>query len=254
MFNKKRMKIIFISLLIASSIISNAQIKLEKAIVTPADIKDLIQCEKTFSENDSIPPPQDSLWYKYIPGNLKILFTAPHATSQTRERNIKQPDGGTGSFAVIINKLRNVPVLFTTYLSPSDPNFYDENDFKRKLSEIVDSIKPVIVIDLHGSNPIRPYDVDFGTMGGISYINRKDLFDSLSMELSSNSLENQSLDYFSAQTNQTITKYLYNKNIPCIQLEINSNFLSPDKGDIYAQKTAQLLQALLRFIDDVEMR
>lgn len=153
--------------------------------------------------------------------------------------------------AVILNKLRNVHVLFTTFLSPSDPNYYDDNDFKRKLSQIVDSIKPIIVIDLHGSNPVRPYDVDFGTLNGLSYLDRKDLFDSLSYELNTNSLENQSLNYFSASTNKTITKFLYNKNIPCIQLEINSNYLSPDEGNIYSQKTAQLLQALLRFIDDV---
>lgn len=248
------MKIIFIlSFFLSWFIVSYAQVKLEKAIITPINIEDLIEYEKVFSKNDSIPPPQDSLWYKYISGKRKILFTAGHTTSQIREGNIKQPDAGTGSIAVILNKLRDVPILFTTYQSPSDPNYYDDNDFKRTLSEIVDSIKPIIVIDLHGSNPIRPYDVDFGTMKETSYLNRKDLFDSLCIELSLNSLENQSLDFFPAQTNQTITKFLYNKNIPCIQLEINSNFLSPDRGDIYAQKTSQLLQALLRFIDDVGM-
>ncbi len=245
------MKWLLLSLFLSFSMFSISQSRYEKAIVTPNDIRNIINYEKPFSDNDSIPAPKDSLWFKYIPGSLKILFTAPHATSQNREGSIKQPDGGTGSLAVILNKLRNVPVFYTTYLSPSDPNYYDDNDFKRKLSQIVDSIKPIIVIDLHGSNPVRPYDVDFGTLNGLSYLDRKDLFDSLSYELSTNSLENQSSNYFSASTNQTINKFLYNKNIPCIQLEINSNYLSPDEGNIYSQKTAQLLQALLRFIDDV---
>ncbi|HAY34190.1 MAG TPA: ketol-acid reductoisomerase [Ignavibacteria bacterium] len=245
------MKLFLFFLFLSFSTFSISQSRYEKAIVSPNEIKDIINYEKSFSDNDSIPPPKDSLWFRYIPGSRNVLFTAPHATSQIRNGSIKQPDGGTGSLAVILNKLKNVPVLVTTYLSPSDPNYYDDNDFKRKLSQIVDSIKPIIVIDLHGSNPVRPYDVDFGTLNGLSFLGRKDLFDSLSYELSSNSLENQSLNFFSASTNQTITKFLYNKNIPCIQLEINSNYLSPDEGNIYSQKTAQLLQALLRFIEDV---
>lgn len=231
---------------------SNSQVRLEKAIVTPDNIENIIEYEKFFTKNDSILAPEDSIWFKYIPGKHKILFTAPHATAHIREDRIIEADAGTGSLAVILNQLKNVPVLYTTYMSPSDPNYYDDNDFKRRLSQIADSIKPLIVIDLHASNPVRPYDVDFGTMDGISYLNRKDLFDSLSIELNSNSLSNQSLDFFAADINHTVTRFLHNKNVPCIQLEINWNFLSPDKGDVNAQRTSQLLQALLRFIDDVD--
>ncbi len=96
--------------------ISNAQVRLEKAIVTPANIENIIEYEKFFSKNDSILAPQDSIWFKYIPGQHKILFTAPHATAHIREDRIKEPDSGTGSLAVILNQLRNVPVLFTTYI------------------------------------------------------------------------------------------------------------------------------------------
>lgn len=89
-------------------------------------------------------------------------------------------------------------------------------------------------------------------MGGISYLDRKDLFDSLSIELSSNSLDNQSLNFFAADINHTVTRFLHNKKCTCIQLGIDYNFLAPARGDLYAQRTAQLLQALLRFIDDVD--
>lgn len=232
--------------------ISCSQVRLEKSIVTPDNIKSIIKYEKFFSKNDSTLAPKDSMWFRYIPGKHKILFTAPHATAHIREKQIKEPDSGTGSLAVILNQLRKVPVLFTTYLSPSDPNYYDKNVFKKRLAQIVDSIKPMIVIDLHASNPVRPYDVDFGTMEGISYLDRKDLFDSLSIELNYNGLINQSLDFFAADINHTVTRFLHNKNVPCIQLEINYNFLSPARGDVNAQRTSQLLQALLRFIDDVD--
>jgi len=75
------------------------------------------------------------------------------------------------------------------------------------------------------------------------------LFNKLKKVLKNEGLLNQSQDYFSAESNQTITKFLFNRNVTCIQLEINSNYLSPNLGDVYGQKTAQLLQALMRFID-----
>ena len=163
---------------------------------------------------------------------------------------MKQADGGTGSVAIELNKLSNVPILYTTYCSPSDPNYYDSNEFKDTLAKFLTELKPILVLDLHGSHPFRPYDIDFGTMNGKSYLTRKDFLDSLKIAFINEGLINQSQDYYSAEKNQTITKFISGRGIPCIQLEINSNYLSANLGNIYGQKTAQLLQALLRFISE----
>ena len=224
--------------------------KTQKAIITPANIDSIIVYEKTFSENDSNPPPKYVSWFDYNKGTKKILIIAGHATAQIRDGKIKQADVGTGSLAIELNKLSNVPILYTTYLSPSDPNFYDNNEFKDSLAQLLNELKPILVLDLHGSHPYRPYDIDFGTMKGKSYLARKDFLDSLKIAFAEEGLINQSQDFFSAEKNHTITKFVYSKGVPCIQLEINSNYLSADIGSIYGQKTAQLLQALLHFINE----
>jgi len=226
---------------------------LNKAIVTKTDIDSIIKFEKEFARNDSTTVPAGKNWFEFRKGSKKILIVASHATAQTREGAIKQPDGGTGSLALQLFKKRDVSVLYTTYLSPSDPNYYDNNTFKDSLAKIVAKINPVFVIDLHASHPYRPYDVDFGTMNKKSYLNKLSVFNKLKTMLRNEGLLNQSQDYFSADSNKTITKFLYNRNFPCIQLEINSNYLSPDQGDVYGQKTAQLLQALVRFIDSLQL-
>lgn len=221
-----------------------------RAIVTSANVDSIIVYEKRFSLNDSIPPPQNTAWFEYIKGTKNILVIAGHATAQMREGKIKQADAGTGSLAIELNKLTNVPVLYTTYLSPSDPNYEDNNEFKDTLAKLLTELNPILVIDLHGSHPYRPYDIDFGTMKGKSYLTRKDFLDSLKVSLHREGLSNQSQDYFPAEKNQTITKFVTSRGVPCIQLEINSNFLSADLGNIYGQQTAQLLQALIHFIND----
>lgn len=245
------MKQILLSIFILTSLALNAQTvdKTQRAIVTPANIDSIIVYEKRFAANDTILPPKNIAWFEYIKGTKNILVIAGHATAQRRESKIKQADAGTGSLAIELNKLTNVAVLYTTYLSPSDPNFYDNNEFKDTLAKLLTELKPILVIDLHGSQPFRPYDIDFGTMNGKSYLTRKDFLDSLKVAFHTESLSNQSQDYFSAEKNQTITKFVSSKGIPCIQLEINSNFLSADLGNIYGQQTAQLLQALIRFIN-----
>lgn len=246
------MKMILVSLFILSSWMLNAQtiVNTQKAIITPANVDSIIVYEKRFSANDSVLPPQKVAWFEYIKGTRNILVIAGHATAQMRDGKIKQPDAGTGSLAIELNKLTNVPVLYTTYLSPSDPNYYDNNEFKDTLGKLLNELKPILVIDLHGSHPYRPYDIDYGTMNGKSYLTRHDFLDSLKVTFYREGLINQSQDYFSAEKNQTITKFVSGKGIPCIQLEINSNFLSADIGNMYGQRTAQLLQALIRFISE----
>ena len=221
----------------------------QKAIITPENIDSMIVFERRFVKNENKPAPPDSSSFEFRSGTRKILFVAGHATAQKREGKTKPADGGTGSLAVELNKLLNVPVLYTVFLSESDPNFEDNNAFKDSLAKIISKLKPIIVIDLHASNTSRPYDVDFGTMKGISFLKRKDLLAKLKTVMKDEGLINQSQDFFSASKNQTITKFVHGRNIPCIQLEINGNWLQPEKGNLNAQKTAQLLQALFRFVN-----
>ena len=220
-----------------------------KAIITPANIDSFISFNKTFEQNETKPAPSDKASFEFKNGTRKILFIAGHATAHIRNGNTKSADGGTGALAVSLNKLLNVPVLYTTFLSESDPNFEDDNSFKDTLAKIVAKIKPIFVIDLHTSNASRPYEIDFGTLNGISFLKRKDLLARLKIIFKNEGLINQSQDFFSASENKTITRFLHNRNIPCIQLEINFNNLSPDKGNLQSQRTAQLLQGLFRFVN-----
>jgi len=221
----------------------------QKAVIIPEDIDSMIVFERRFVKNENKPAPPDSSSFEFRRGTRKILFVAGHATAQKREGKTKPADGGTGSLAVELNKLLNVPVLYTVFLSESDPNFEDNNAFKDTLAKIISKIKPIIVLDLHASNTSRPYDIDFGTMKGTSFLKRKDLLVKLKTVLEDEGLINQSQDFFSASKNQTITKFVHARNIPCIQMEINGNWLQPEKGNLNAQKSAQLLQALYRFVN-----
>lgn len=254
MFNSTTMKQIILTLFILATWALNAQTghKTQRAIVISANIDSMMVYEKRFSTNDSTPPPPNIKWYEYIKGKKNILVIAGHATAQTREGKIRQADAGTGSLAIELNKLTGVPILYTTWFTPSDPNYYDNNEFKDSLARLLIELKPVFVIDLHTSWPSRPYDIDYGTMKGRSYLNRKCFLRRLKKTFSHEGLINQSQDFFPAEKNLTITKFVSGKGIPCIQLEINANYLTPDLGNIYAQKTAQLLQALIHFINETK--
>lgn len=224
-----------------------------KARVVPANIDTLIAFESSLKPNYEKPAPTGSNWFKYLPGKRMVLITAPHATAQMREGKVKIADGGTGSLAYELNKICDVPTLYTTYLSPSDPNYYDNNTFKDSLAKIIDHSHPILVIDLHASAPYRPYDIDLGTLKGKSITEQ--MKEKITAVLREEGISNLSLNYFAAEKNQTDTKFAYNKKTPSVQMEINANFLSADtarESNIYSQKTAQLLDALVKLIDVID--
>ena len=184
-----------------------------------------------------------------------VIVTAPHATCPRRNGKLRPfTDGGTGSLAEMLHRLADTTVIYTTFASPSDPNYYDNNEFKQTLAKIITERPPLIVLDLHVSHWSRPYDLDLGTMNGLSLLGQEQLLNRLLEVLRQEGLRNFSKNYFAAEEAMTVTKFVSKRGVPCIQLEFSSTFTSPVISDLHAHRYAQLLQALVRFVWEVDAR
>jgi hypothetical protein len=224
---------------------------LERAIVTREHVEAAIATEQRLAPVYETLPGAGEPWFEVRRGRIPVLVVAGHATAQTREGALKTADRGTGSLAVALHEMTGATAIFTTRRSPSDPNYYDDNEFKRALGDLIRELRPVIVLDLHGSHAFRPYDVDFGTMGGRSLANRPELLDTLVQSIRAEGMLNLSQDYFAASRNQTVAKFASSLGVPAVQLEITSTRLDPSRDVLTAHRFAQLLQALVRFISKV---
>lgn len=197
-----------------------------KALVTTEDVQEAIRTEWRLQKDYETFANDGENWFAVLPGTSRVLISAPHATAQMREGKLKFADAGTGALAVMLHKLVNSTVIYTTHCSPSDPNFYDDNDYKRKLEALIKEAKPSLVFDLHASHWYRPYDVDFGTLNGLSIRGKESWFRRIADFFSKAGYRNFSQDYFAAAKNQTVTKFVSKMGVPCLQLEINETWLS----------------------------
>ena len=222
----------------------------EQALVEPAQVSEAIALEQDLNQRENLPVPKNENWYKVIDGTAPVIITAPHSTRPLREGKRRFSDGGgTAALAVALGELTGAHVIYTTYEGPSDPNYYDNNLFKETLGEMIQSVKPQILIDIHGSHPYRSYDIDLGTMGSKSLLDRKELIHSLTGYLNKEGIFSISHNRFDASKNQTITKFASSRNVPAIQLEINATYVMPSAGNLEAQRFSRLLQALTHFIN-----
>lgn len=268
------LRLTLLSLLVAQLLIASEVAPIfPRALVKIEDVETAINTEWELRKYYDVPPKEGEPWFSVIDGSSKVLVSAPHATAQIREGKSKFADAGTGALAVMLNKLAKTTVIYTTRQSPSDPNFYDNNDFKATLGRLIESRRPKLVLDLHASHWYRPYDVDFGTMGGASIKGRTIWLRQLSKCFATAGFRDFSQDYFPASTNQTVTKFVRGRGVPCIQLELNENWLNlfnevgiklpggdtrqisedPVRVDqAGAHRFSSTLEALIRFIESID--
>ena len=97
-------------------------------------------------------PRRGQPWFRLLDGPSSVLATAPHATAAMRHGRIRGPDTGTGWLAWMLHRLAGVSVLYTTRASPSDPNYYDDNAFKRRLAVRLRHRRPLSHSDLPWEN------------------------------------------------------------------------------------------------------
>jgi hypothetical protein len=238
-------------LLLCAPLVLAAAIDLPpKAIVDAKSIQEAVEFQNALDATSDSPPPEGKSWFEIVRGKRAVVITAPHATKPLREGTYRFADGtGTAALAITLQRLTDATVIYTTYFSPSDPNFYDDNAFKAALKGIIEEVKPAIVLDLHGSAAARPYDVDIGTMDGMSLLGREELLAKLLLALRAEGIQNLSYNYFPASKNQTITKFAHANSVPGIQLEISATLLTPNGGDLNEHRFAQIAQALTRYIE-----
>lgn len=226
---------------------------LEGAVPTQAEASRLAQEQvKRFKRHARELPPPGTPWYEFLEGRSRVLITAPHATAHTRQGRLKGTDLGTGALAVVLNALAETPALFTTWASPSDPNFYDDNAYKDALAGLVKRRQPSLVLDLHASREDRPYDLDLGTLFGDSLLGKPALLDRLKRHLAGAGLGNLSDNAFPGERQATVIRFLHRRGVPSIQLEINARWLRPEAGPVELERFMRLANALAAFIREVE--
>lgn len=222
-----------------------------RAIIEPAHIVEAIQLQQKADAAKDRPPQNGEPWFAVREGARPIIVTAPHATSPFREGHFSD-GGGTAALAAMLHQLAGATAIYTTRAAPADPNYDDDNAFKRKLAALIADRRPLLVLDLHGSHPYRPYDVDFGTLNGASLLGKPELQQRLELSLRQQGVLNVSDNYFAASKHQTIAKFASRLGVPAIQLEISSTWLTPSDSNLAAHRFAQLLQALVRYAREIE--
>lgn len=225
---------------------------LQRAFIEPSMLQGAIDLEKEISAQATLEAPDGESPLVVLKGKGNLIVTAPHATEPFREGRYRFSDGaGTAALAFMLHKLTDATVIYTRYRTPSDPNYYDDNTFKKTLAELIETQKPTLLLDIHGSHDFRPYDIDFGTMNGKSLLNCRVSMTKLVASLRQEGIANFSDNFFAAEKNLTIARFASAKGVPTIQLEISSTWLRPSESGLMAHRFSQLLQGLARYAKSV---
>jgi len=196
------------------------------------------------------PTDEDADGLIYIKGDIPILVTSPHSSVHRRMGKLKRQEFYTAALSVMLHSLTGCHVLYTNRLMESDPNYYDESSFKKKLSQLVRSYDINCLVDLHGTGRERGFDIYPGVgvkkeflLGHENY-----LADFWQIAIASQ-ISIGGLDVFPAAKQMTVTKYAASKfNIPSMQLEVNRKLREPEKNPA---EFVKLVKFLKEFIDDL---
>ena len=101
-----------------------------------------------------------------LPGDTPVLLSAPHAAVHSRQGETKEEEEFTAALARLVAGLTDAHALYTRRWSPTDPNWYRDVPYKRRVRHLVNEDGIRFVLDLHGAAPDRPFGLALGTMEG----------------------------------------------------------------------------------------
>lgn len=155
-------------------------------------------------------------------GNIPILFSAPHTMEQVREDgSIKLSEPYTKAIALYLNKHYNVNCMIKIKDTGLDANKDNRDEFKKQMLRFIKDNNIKLVIDLHGSDISREFDIELGTLNNLSatFSSIKELEEAFTENKISN------IKYNDPFKGGAITSYIYGlKDVDVIQVEINRKY------------------------------
>ena len=181
--------------------------------------------------------------YVLVKGDIPVLITAPHTMKQIKaDGSIKQAETFTKAIAMYLNDVCKSSYLIKILDTGMDSNRDNHDDFKTDLINFVKDNNIKLVIDLHGADRNRDFDVEFGTMNNLT----ADIttIKELQEAFIHNGLIN--IEHNNPFKGGAITQYLYNvKDVEVIQLEINGRF----RDFKHIDELEKLCNSLVYFIE-----
>lgn len=178
-----------------------------------------MEFEKEINELEGLEFSDDYIIKK---GSVPILFTAVHTMKQKREDNsIKLNEPYTKAIALYLNKYADVNIMIKIKDTGIDSNKDNNDEFKIELIKFIKDNNIKLVIDLHGANKTRDFDIEFGTLNNLSadYSTIKELEEAFLENNIHNIYHND--PFKGGAITQTI---YFEEDIDVIQMEINSKY------------------------------
>lgn len=182
------------------------------------------------------------------PGRRPVLLVAAHAVPHWRGSDWKSREPFTAACAWQAGALGGASVLVVRQVLPEDANFDPGGLVKQELAEAIARLRPRLVLDLHGADQTRGFEVALGTRRGESLRGRPELLDAVVRGLRDAGLAVSVADegMFSAASERTICAYVSDRlATPALQIEINRLLRRPRRAP---QKYAALVEGLVRAV------
>lgn len=177
-----------------------------------------------------------------------VLVTSVHGYGHLREGFVKPRDSGTIQTSHAIAVAANADWLAVGEEDAVDSNYHRGTPFKLELAAALAARPPRLVVDIHGSHALRPFDVEIGSIDQRSWLGQTQWRDALHKTLAHCGFvvsDNQVFRAAGATPEaQTITAFCMELGVPCVQLEISSALMD-DLDSIQAlHANAKLVNAI----------
>lgn len=180
--------------------------------------------------------------YIVLKGEVPILFSTPHTMIQHREDGTtKLNEPYTKAISLYLNKYCKTYSIIKINDTGIDSNRDNYDEYNVEMRRLIKDNNIKLVIDLHGANKDRNFDIEFGTLNNLSadFSTIKELEESFTENGITNIKHN---DPFKGGA---ITQGIYSLgDVDVIQLEINGKYR--DYNNIELLK--KLIQSLENFI------
>lgn len=183
----------------------------------------------------------------FLEGDFPVLVTCPHSTAHTRMGKLKRHEFYTAALGTIAHSALGCHCLYACREQETDPNYYDDCDFKTVVGEILSEKKIRLVVDLHGTGNERAEDLFPGV--GIErefLLGNPDILDMFYASAKEHGIVAGASGVFSAARQMTVAKFAAVRfSVPAIQIEMSDRLRMPETREKEFRKVLDFLPAFI---------